>query len=277
MIRRGSQQRKLKEVSASKQLEVRYRSEMDALLRMMLDVALEELREDKPTVVGDALPDFFKSISKKANSIFDKLDRIDLGGIANSIASRIVGTANNVNKERFDKTIGRSLGIDLKGALSSSGKAVQDQLEIDRQLNAGLIKSVATQFKQEISETILSSVQSGERSTNLITQIKERYDVSQSRAKMIARDQTSKLNGSLTKARAQAVGSKTYIWRGTGDERERKSHFVMNGKLCKFDDATVYSDDQGVTWKKRKAIGGVELHPSEDYSCRCGISPVIEF
>lgn len=276
MIRRGNQ-RKLKEVSASKQLEVRYRSEMDALLKMMLDVALEELREDKPTVVGDALPDFFKSISRKANSIFDKLDRIDLGGIANSIASRIVGTANNVNKERFDKTIGRSLGIDLKGALSSSGKAVQDQLEIDRQLNAGLIKSVATQFKQEISETILSSVQSGERSTNLITQIKERYDVSQSRAKMIARDQTSKLNGSLTKARAQAVGSKTYIWRGTGDERERKSHFVMNGALCKWDDPSVYSDDNGVTWQPRRRIGAFIGHPSEDYQCRCGAAPVIEF
>lgn len=276
MIRRGSQ-RKLKEVSASKQLEVRYRSEMDALLKMMLDVALEELREDKPTTIGDALPDFFKSISKKANSIFDKLDRIDLGGIANSIASRIVGTANNVNKDRFDKTIGRSLGIDLKGALSSSGKAVQDQLEIDRQLNAGLIKSVATQFKQEISETILSSVQSGERSTNLITQIKERYDASQSRAKMIARDQTSKLNGSLTKARAQAVGSKTYIWRGTGDERERKSHMALNGALCKWDDPSVYSDDNGVTWQSRRRIGAFIGHPSEDYQCRCGAAPVIEF
>ena len=122
---------------------------------------------------------------------------------------------------------------------------MQDQLAIDRELNASLIKSVATEFKQQISETIMTNVQSGKRSTDLITQIKERYSVSQSRAKLIARDQTSKLNGSLVKARAQAVGSKTYIWSSVGDERTRESHRVLNGMLCKMSDDTVYSDDNG--------------------------------
>lgn len=272
MTQRG---RRIREVSASKQLEVRYRNELDALLKLMLNIALDELREEKP--INDALPDYFKSLTAKMNRIFDKLDSIDLGSIASSISTRIVGTANRVNAERFDKQASKMLGIDLKGALASSGKAVRDQLEIDRQLNASLIKSVATQFKQEIADTIMTNVQSGERSTNLITQIKDRYHVTQSRAKLIARDQTSKLNGSLVKARSEALGAKTYIWSGTGDERERNSHFVMNGKLCRFDDKTVYSDDDGQTWKKRKQIGGVELHPSEDYQCRCAALPVVEF
>lgn len=267
--------KKIQAVSPSKQLEVRYRRELDALLRYMLEIALSELRE--PEKINDALPDYFRDLTAKMTRIFDRLDALDLASIANSIASRIVGTANNVNKQRFNKKASNTFGIDLQGALVSSGKAVQDQLAIDRELNASLIKSVATEFKQEIADTIMTNVQSGERSTNLITQIKERYNVSQSRAKLIARDQTSKLNGSLVKVRAQAVGSKAYTWSGVLDERERPDHVAMQGKLCRWDDATVYSDDGGETWKKRSAIGGVELHPSEDYNCRCNALPVVEF
>ncbi|MED6004922.1 MULTISPECIES: phage minor head protein [Enterobacteriaceae] len=276
MIQRGrAKTKKIQEVSPSKQLEVRYRRELDALLRMMLEIALDEIRKEDP--INDALPDYFKSLTAKMNRIFDKLDSLDLGAIASSIANRVVGTANRINAQRFDKQASKTVGIDLQGALSSSGKAVQDQLEIDRQLNASLIKSVATEFKQDIADTIMANVQSGERSTNLITQIKERYGVSQSRAKLIARDQTSKLNGSLTKARSQALGSKTYIWSGVGDERERDTHRAMNGKLCRWDDPTVYSDDDGKTWKKRRQIGGVELHPTEDYQCRCAALAQVEF
>ena len=276
MTRRTRQkQKKMQEVSASKQLEVRYRRELDALLKYMLNIALNELRE--PETINDALPDYLKSLSAKANRIFDMLDKIDLGAIANAMASRIVNTANNVNRQRFDKKAGQMFGIDLKGALASSGKAVQDQLDIDRQLNASLIKSVATEFKQEIADTIMTNVQEGQRSTNLITQIKERYNVSQSRAKLIARDQTSKLNGSLVKARAQALGSKTYVWSCVSDERSRDSHKVMDGKLCKIGDDTVYSDDNGVTWKKRSAIKGYIGEPTSDYNCRCAMLPVLEF
>ena len=269
--------RKIQAVHSSKQLEVKYRRELDALLRYMLNIALDELRE--PEKVNDALPDYFKSLTAKMNRIFDKLDAINLSMFANLIASRVVNTANNANKERFNRQASKTFGIDLKGALSSSGKAVQDQLAIDRELNASLIKSVATEFKQQISETIMTNVQSGKRSTDLITQIKERYSVSQSRAKLIARDQTSKLNGSLVKARAHAVGSKTYIWSGVMDERHRKreDHWVMNGKLCRWDDPTIFCEDQGKTWKKRKQIGGVEAHPSEPINCRCAALPVVEF
>lgn len=241
----------------------------------MLDIALGELREPDP--INDALPDYFKSLTAKMNRIFERLDALDLSGIAKSIASRVTGRANKTNADRFNSQVSGSLGINLQGALTSSGKAVRDQLDIDRELNASLITNMATEFKQRISTTIMTNVQSGERSTNLITQIKEDFNVSESRAKLIARDQTSKLNGSLVKVRSQALGSKTYTWSGVLDERERISHRAMQGKLCRWDDSTVYSDDNGETWKKRKQIGGVELHPTDDYNCRCAALPVVEF
>ncbi|MDA4635985.1 phage minor head protein, partial [Escherichia coli] len=71
---------------------------------------------------------------------------------------------------------------------------------------------------------------------NLIDIIKERGGVTRSRAKFIARDQTSKLNADFTEARNVALGLDIYEWGGTGDERERDSHLVLNGMLCKYSD-----------------------------------------
>ena len=267
--------RKIRKVSPSKQLEVQYRRELIALLRYMLNIALEELRE--PEKINDALPDYFKNLTAKMNRIFDRLDSLDLSGIAKAIASRVTNTANKTNAQRFNAQVSGAFGVDLKGVLTSSNQAVRDQLEIDKQISASLITNMATEFKQRISDTIMTSVQSGERSTNLISQIKEDYNVSENRAKLIARDQTSKSNGSLVRVRAEALGAKTYIWSGVADERERDSHRVLNGMLCKMSDPTVYSDDNGKTWKSRKSIGATLNHPTVDVNCRCNMLPVVEF
>ena len=42
----------------------------------------------------------------------------------------------------------------------------------------------------------------------------------------------------------------------------------MDGLLCRWDDATVYSEDGGKTWIPRPA-GAVLMHPGMDYQCRC--------
>jgi SPP1 gp7 family putative phage head morphogenesis protein len=88
------------------------------------------------------------------------------------------------------------------------------------------------------------------------------------RANLIARDQIGKLNGQVTQARMEAAGLDMYIWSTSGDERVRSSHEMMDGGLCRWDDASVYSDDGGKTWKPRPA-GAIRVHPGEDISCRC--------
>lgn len=59
-----------------------------------------------------------------------------------------------------------------------------------------------------------------------------------------------------------------YVWDTSGDERVRESHAVMEGLLCRWDDATVCSYDGGRTWVPRPA-GAVLMHPGMDYQCRC--------
>ena len=265
--------RKMRKVTASKQTEVAYRREVNSILKHMLNIALDDVRSVE---VADRI-DWLRSMTRVNSSINAKLDNIDFEDLAQRVARRIVGKTAAINAKRFSESADKTIGIDLKGFLTRSTPEVLDFLEISTQYNASLIKSISAEFHQEISKTIMDNVYAGERSTNLITQLMDRYHVSESKAKFLARDQTSKMNGDLTRVRAEAIGAKTYIWSGSLDERERESHRVMEGKLCKYSDPTVYSDDGGKTWKKRKAIKGVELHPSQDYRCRCVGRAVVNF
>ena len=130
---------------------------------------------------------------------------------------------------------------------------ISDALNIAIAQNTALIKSIKDEYKEKVSKLIRDNVLSGERPSNIVTQIKDIGGVTKSRAAFIARDQTAKINSDLVQIRAETLGSDTYEWSGVRDERnfKRTPHWVMNGMLCKWSDPTVYSDDDGKTWKKR--------------------------
>jgi uncharacterized protein with gpF-like domain len=87
-------------------------------------------------------------------------------------------------------------------------------------------------------------------------------------ANLIARDQIGKLNGQTTQARMESLGLTLYEWSTSGDERVRTSHLKLEGKLCKWSDPTVYSEDGGKTWNSRPA-SWCQFHPGYDIQCRC--------
>src|SRR6185436_18478971 len=89
--------------------------------------------------------------------------------------------------------------------------------------------------------------------------IEERYGVSESKAKMLARDQVGKFNGELTRVRQGRLGVKSFIWRTSQDERVRDSHEEKEGETYEWENPPV---DTGI--------------PGADYQCRCTAEPVIE-
>ena len=66
----------------------------------------------------------------------------------------------------------------------------------------------------------------------------------------------------------EEIGLDMYVWSTAFDDRVRDSHALMEGLLCRWDDASVCSYDGGKTWVERPA-GAVELHPGQDIQCRC--------
>ncbi len=96
------------------------------------------------------------------------------------------------------------------------------------------------------------------RVEELKKQLLERGDVSQSRAELIARDQTLKLNGQINKARQTRAGVTEYVWSTSGDERVRPEHAELDGRTFSWDDD----------------VGG-EAPPGTAFQCRCVAIPVI--
>lgn len=249
-----------------------YRDRLNEFINSMTQIVIEEL--DRPTLT-DAPDSPPLSITARLARIMQRLASISISDIASRIASGLVNRANLQNKEQTKRTYKEAFGIDLSGMLGDG--AIRGKMEDAVRENVGLIKSIQTDFINDIGEKVFGNLLEGGRSENLISIIRERGDVSLSRAKFIARDQTAKLNSQLTEARSQALGLDVYEWSGTGDERERDSHFVLNNMLCKYSDPTVYSDDGGKTWKKRSSIGAFEGKPGEDYQCRCLSLPYVSW
>lgn len=239
----------------------------------MQDIVVSELNNDA-VVVNDAL--FTKGVELLAaqmNRITKRLEEMNINNFAAQLAQGFLNRLNRNNQRSMASNIERTTGVDLKMAVNSS--ELDQLLNIKIAENVALINSIKNEYIEDIGKVVRDNLLAGERSTTLITEIKERGKVSENRAKLIARTETSKVNSQITQLRAEALGSKTYVWSTVIDERTRDDHKVMDGKLCKFSDPTVYSDDDGQTWKKRRSIGGVEINPGEIYNCRCSSMPVV--
>ena len=131
--------------------------------------------------------------------------------------------------------------------------------------NAALIKSVAEDETRKIQQLVTEGQRAGRNVRELAREIEERFGVSRSRARLIARDQTAKLNSQVTAQRQRDNGVKQYVWRTSDDERVRPGHQVLDDRTFSWDSPPVVDPRSG-----RRA------HPGEDYQCRCTPEPVFD-
>lgn len=249
-------------IQPSKRTEVWYREQLEILVKQLKEEALSAFK-----VTNDSMSD----AQRKLSIATERMMNIPVFGFAKRVSEMFVRRINKTQYQRMSDEYKTRFGIDIAPTVD------EDLLQEMIEANVNLITSIKTDFISQVGDEVRKQLFEGERSTGLIQIIHERGNVTMNRAKFIARDQTAKLNSAITRERNDKLGIKTYIWTGARDVRQRKDHKVMNGRLCRFDDATVYSDDNGETWKKRSAIGGVQLHPGEDYNCRCGMAPRLDW
>ena len=166
---------------------------------------------------------------------------------------------SNYNKNEWQRLIRSQYGVDPTKEAPDRFNALLKNWSHNNSL---LIKDIPHKTSLQIAEQTTKALVEG---TNLDDTRKaifdimsERTDVSDSRAKLIARDQVSKLNGQLTRERQTDLGVDGYIWRTVGDERVRDTHDENDGNFF--------------SWDNPPAETG---HPGEDYQCRCWAEPVL--
>jgi SPP1 gp7 family putative phage head morphogenesis protein len=246
--------------NAVKDFNDRIKQALSPLLPRIFDIAELEKRTD------DEIDDLNTSLEELA-----LLSAASLSFIKDTAATAGSSIAD-LNETQFVKLIKGSLAVDV----ITDDPWLQNEIRLFAAQNASLIKSVQDKSLTDIEGIIQRGVQQGSPLREVEKEIQKKLKNSRKKAKFIARDQTNKLNGAITKTRQQSLGIDMYIWRTSDDERVRPNHKAMDDKLCRWDDASVYSKDGGKTWLSRSSIGGVQLHPGADYNCRCYGEPSFE-
>ena len=280
-------------------IERNYARYIKKIMKQFTSITVEEMKpllktwkiENKKLLEDDAIDDLErinKEFKETQNFIFVENElslRVDLGLTALSVGE--------FNKKQHMKTMKQALGF-----VYETFEPWEDPL-IKQWVfeNVNLIKGLSDDYIKKINQTVMNAFNTGQTAESLARELtkinnefatgrralvtkdgkpvltksgKPKFRRVQSRADLVARDQIGKLNGQYTKKRQTDVGVDKYIWNTSGDARVRTKHAAMNGKLCMWDDSSVYSVDGGKSWISRSSIGGIELHPGMDVQCRCG-------
>ena len=147
---------------------------------------------------------------------------------------------------------------DLARIISEEG--LQRTLELKIAENTALIKTIPTQYLDQVEQALLRNLAGGATPFGLKREIYIIQRKTLARVKFIARDQTAKTNAAITQARQTALGVREYKWVTSADERVRDSHRSKNGKVFRWSDPP---KDTG--------------HPGTDYNCRCTSRAIIDF
>lgn len=148
--------------------------------------------------------------------------------------------------------------------------------------NYDLITSLSDTYITRLNRIVEKAVINGYSRAQLQRDIRAlNKNITSARARLLARDQIGKLNGRINQAQQEEVGVERYEWLTAGDERVRgnpagkfpravPSHYIMNHKICRWDNAGVYLENG--KWVPR--TGKMPLsHPGEDIQCRCVAAP----
>ena len=232
-----------------------------------IDPILNQARLHRPTTDAIKTDYFSDQIEQSINKAESEIDSLhpdsQLEKTAFSVALLIV----THNKREVTKVLSAIKGIAVQDVFLVE-PFLDTEVSLFVKQNIKLIKTIPNQLFRETEGIVFRGIQQGLSHTTIKKHLAERIEINRNRAKLIARDQTGKLNAQLTQLRQQSVGVKRYIWRTVGDERVRgnpvgrysgatPSHFSREGKTFK--------------WASPPNDG----HPGQPIQCRCYAEPIL--
>lgn len=238
-----------------------------------LEVAHQLQNHWPPPKAADALdakapPKPKKSNPKEVTAAVDRA-RAELPphvarGIAVHISTKLVKKNLDTVDDRLSASIRQSLpGVDIRQAMTAHGP-ILDAMDDALEANVDLITSIPEEYFDDIEDTISETWNEGRPWPSMVEDVQERGDVCQSRAELIARDQTARMNGAFNRVRQQSIGISRYEWQTAGDDRVSEAHAELEGTTHDWDDPP--TDDDGNTG-----------HPGENRpNCRCVASPLLD-
>lgn len=182
--------------------------------------------------------------------------------IVRNMEKSIRNVVKSVNNFSRDLTKSKIKKVGLDPEIFKIPPPNESEIEGIIEQNVALIKTVGKEYLAKINQNIRQNILAGKSQAELIDLLEEDTKVERSRAKFWASDQLGKAYSTLTKNNQKSAGFDQYIWRTQKDGRVRDTHAFLEGKKFLWDDGPV--------------VDGRQIHPGDDYNCRCFAEPVLQ-
>jgi len=223
---------------------------------------LPAIQRAKPEYTADAWPSLMNAL---LTALAERWSGTLFKSQAQRIAAGTVRRAEAENGKAFLKSVNQAAGVEVFGAHS---EALSTELEAAAIENAQLITKMTAEHINRIQTTIMENMRAGYAPSVIARNLQEKSGISRKRAKFIARDQTAKLNGELTKLRNQAAGIEYFRWSTSKDGRVGEDHRRAAERDVGYGPG-VYRWDK----PPKEGIPGRATRPN----CRCSAAPVFEW
>lgn len=219
----------------------------------------------------ETLKDVLRYDSTDSERISGKvLEELEVSGVKAEVMSgikRVMKGVDNTAKDNLRRSFRNCLQVDvfindtvLLESVTSEWYSQQSQH----------VNSIVSTYTDKLATIVSNAVQRGSLYKDVQKEVKDLYNITDNRAKFIARNEIGNLNAVTTKRRQEEAGIYCYEWRTSEDERVRASHAELNGDLFFWNDSKI-GEING-----RKIYPAPKLHPGMDYRCRCIAIPIID-
>lgn len=169
----------------------------------------------------------------------------------NNVLDRLAGRTQRGILDQLKKADQPLPSLPLKANLPALETAIEQ--------NVNLITSITEAQADELQDTVLKSVKGGSSPNMIIEEIEKISDNGRNYAEFVARDQLAKTQAAINQDMQTRAGFPGYIWRITNDSRVRPDHAEQADKFF--------------LWTDPPLLKNGNLHPGEDYQCRCIAEP----
>jgi len=159
------------------------------------------------------------------------------------------------------KTHGIEMSRAIRAELAYAPTGVTYRKLMDEQV--ALIKSMPLDAAQRVHHLATLTRTDSTRASTVAKEILKTGEVSEAKARLIARTEVSRSAETFKQARARFAGSEGYIWRTSGDSDVRDTHQRMEGVYVRWDHPP--KTDKGLD----------PYHAGCGPNCRCYAEPVL--
>lgn len=228
-------------------------------------------------VADSHLTDVVKAAIRQAA---DDFFSVAFGAATERLARRVVSRAESESSAAFVGQINRAIGIDITGIMVNGG--LVDYFDASVEQNVALIKSLSSDYFDNIQREVMDGILRGDSLTTITRNLQQTTGATYDRARLISRDQTSKIRSDITARRQQQAGIDRFQWLTSQDIR------VSGNPAGKYPKAKVKCfhiarQDVGYgagvyLWSRGASYGGESgLFPGRAHiCCRCDAIPLIQ-